>query len=57
VASVRFYASAGNFILYTKYKGSDPEISANADSNTAAGRDKNSVPAGKNYTLGLTVGF
>ena len=57
VSSVRFYASAGNFILYTKYKGSDPEISANGDSNTAAGRDKNSVPAGKNYTLGITVGF
>jgi hypothetical protein len=57
VSSIRIYGSAGNFILYTKYTGSDPEISANADSNTAAGRDKNSVPAGKTFTLGLTVGF
>ena len=57
LSSLRVYASAGNFILYTKYTGSDPEISANADSNTGAGRDKNSVPAGKTFTLGLTVGF
>jgi TonB-linked SusC/RagA family outer membrane protein len=57
ISTARIYGSAGNFILYTKYTGSDPEISANADSNTAAGRDKNSVPAGKTFTLGLTVGF
>jgi len=57
ISSMRLYAAASNFILYTKYTGSDPEISANADSNTAAGRDKNSVPAGKTFVLGLNVGF
>lgn len=57
ISSIRLYASAGNFILYTKYTGSDPEISANGDSNTSAGRDKNSVPAGRAYTLGLNIGF
>ncbi|MDB5111124.1 MAG: SusC/RagA family TonB-linked outer membrane protein [Mucilaginibacter sp.] len=57
VSSVRIYGTAGNFILYTKYTGSDPEISANGDSNTAAGHDKNAVPAGKTFTLGLSVGF
>lgn len=57
IASLRIYATAGNFLLYTKYTGMDPEISANVDSNTASGRDKNSVPAGKTYTLGLSVGF
>lgn len=57
IASLRVYATAGNFILYTKYTGSDPEISANGDSNTAAGRDKNSLPAGKTFTFGLSVGF
>lgn len=57
ISSLRIYASAGNFILYTKYTGSDPEISANGDSNTAPGRDKNSVPAGKTFMLGLTAGF
>lgn len=57
ISSLRVYATAGNFILHTKYTGSDPEISANADSNTAAGRDKNALPAGKTFTFGLSVGF
>jgi TonB-linked SusC/RagA family outer membrane protein len=57
ISSIRAYASASNIILHTKYTGSDPEISANGDSNTAAGRDKNSVPAGKSFTFGINVGF
>ena len=57
ISSMRIYASATNFLLHTKYTGSDPEISANGNSNTAAGRDKNAVPAGKSFTLGLSVGF
>jgi len=57
VSSIRVYGSASNFILHTRYTGSDPEISANGDSNTAAGRDKNSVPAGRWYTFGINVGF
>lgn len=57
ISSLRIYATGGNFLLYTKYTGMDPEISANGDSNTAAGRDKNSVPAGKTFTFGLSVGF
>lgn len=57
VSSIRLYASAGNILLLTKYTGSDPEVSANGDSNTAAGRDKNLVPAGKTFTLGINVGF
>ncbi|WP_162303829.1 SusC/RagA family TonB-linked outer membrane protein [Paracnuella aquatica] len=57
LSSIRLYAAASNFILYTKYTGSDPEISANGDSNTASGRDKNAVPAGQSFTLGLNLGF
>ncbi|MFD2870831.1 SusC/RagA family TonB-linked outer membrane protein [Mucilaginibacter ximonensis] len=57
VSSIRIYGSAGNIILHTKYTGSDPEVSANGDSNTAAGRDKNLVPAGRTFTFGLNVGF
>jgi hypothetical protein len=57
VSSIRIYGSASNIILHTSYTGSDPEISANGDSNTAAGRDKNSVPAGRSFTLGVNVGF
>jgi TonB-linked SusC/RagA family outer membrane protein len=57
ISSIRLYASAGNIILQTKYTGSDPEVSANGDSNTAAGRDKNMVPAGKSFTFGINVAF
>jgi TonB-linked SusC/RagA family outer membrane protein len=57
ISSIRIYVMASNFILYTKYTGSDPEISANGDSNTASGRDKNAVPAGKSFTFGLNVGI
>lgn len=57
ISSMRLYAAATNFILYTKYTGSDPEVSANGDSNTAPGRDKNAVPAGKSFTMGLNLGF
>jgi len=57
LSTIRIYGSASNIILHTKYTGSDPEISANGDSNTAAGRDKNLVPAGKSFTLGINVGF
>lgn len=57
VSSIRIYGTANNIILHTNYTGSDPEISANGDSNTAAGRDKNSVPAGKSFTLGVNVAF
>lgn len=57
ISSVRVYGSASNIILHTKYSGSDPEISANGDSNTASGRDKNSIPAGRSFTIGINVGF
>ncbi|WP_169927077.1 TonB-dependent receptor [Mucilaginibacter auburnensis] len=57
ISSMRIYATGGNFLLYTKYTGSDPEVSANGDSSTGAGRDKNSLPAGKTFTFGLSVGF
>ncbi|MFA6083850.1 TonB-dependent receptor [Mucilaginibacter sp.] len=57
ISSIRVYGSASNIIIHTNYTGSDPEISANGDSNTASGRDKNSVPAGKTFTLGVNVGF
>jgi TonB-linked SusC/RagA family outer membrane protein len=54
-SSVRFYGMVTNILLWTKYTGSDPEISANGNSNTAPGADKNSVPAGRSFTFGVTV--
>jgi hypothetical protein len=57
INSIRLYASATNFILWTKYSGADPEISANGDDNKTSGRDQNQMPAGKAFTFGINIGF
>lgn len=57
IASVRFYLQATNLAVVTKYKGSDPEVSANGNSNLAPGVDRNTVPSSRIFTFGLNVGF
>lgn len=57
IASVRIYLQATNLAVVTKYKGSDPEVSANGNSNLAPGVDRNTVPSSRIFTFGLNVGF
>lgn len=57
IASVRFYLQTTNLAVVTKYKGSDPEVSANGNSNLAPGVDRNTVPSSRIFTFGLNVGF
>lgn len=57
IASVRFYLQATNLAVVTKYKGSDPEVSANGNSNLAPGVDRNTVPSSRIFTFGINVGF
>ncbi|MCE2790081.1 MAG: TonB-dependent receptor, partial [Saprospiraceae bacterium] len=57
VASIRAYGQAQNALLFTNYSGSDPEISANGNSNIAPGVDRNSVGQARILTFGLQVGF
>ncbi|WP_299287943.1 TonB-dependent receptor [uncultured Mucilaginibacter sp.] len=57
ISSIRIYAQGYNLYTLTKYKGSDPEISSNGNSNTAPGDDRNSVPSGRTFTFGINVGF
>ncbi len=56
ISSLRVYAQASNILTFTRYRGSDPEISINGNS-INSGKDQN-VPANASvYTLGLNVGF
>jgi len=56
ISSARVYAQASNILTFTKYTGSDPEISINGNS-INSGKDQN-VPANASvFTLGVNLGF
>ena len=57
IASLRIFASANNAFLFTKYTGTDPEVSTNGNSNTAPGVDRNTVPMPRTYTVGVSLGL
>jgi TonB-dependent starch-binding outer membrane protein SusC len=57
ISNLRLYAQMQNALLFTKYSGSDPEISTNGDSNTAPGIDRNTLGQGKTSTVGLQINF
>ncbi|OGX91804.1 SusC/RagA family TonB-linked outer membrane protein [Hymenobacter coccineus] len=57
ISSVRVYGQVFNGFLITKYTGTDPDISSNGNNNTTPGVDKNSIPQGRTFTLGVNVGF
>jgi TonB-dependent starch-binding outer membrane protein SusC len=43
--------------VFTKYTGSDPEVSANGNSNLAPGVDRNTAPQARSYSFGINVTF
>ncbi len=57
IESIRIYAQIFNLYTFTKYTGSDPEISSNGDSNLSPGCDRNSAPQARTYTMGLSINF
>ncbi|MET1053991.1 MAG: SusC/RagA family TonB-linked outer membrane protein [Pedobacter sp.] len=57
IASLRVYVQATNLAVFTGYKGSDPEVSTNGNSNLSPGVDRNGVPSARIFTFGLNVGF
>lgn len=56
ISSARIYVQGANLITWTKYRGSDPEISINGNS-IDSGKDHNSVVNAQVFTVGLNVGF
>lgn len=57
IEKVRLYAQISNALVFTKYTGSDPEVSANGNSNLTPGIDRNTVPQARTYTFGINVSF
>ncbi|EON77491.1 TonB-dependent receptor [Lunatimonas lonarensis] len=57
LSSVRVYSQVFNAFVWTKYTGTDPEISSNGNSNVSPGVEKNSVPQGRTFTMGINIGF
>lgn len=57
IAGLRVYAQASNLLTLTKYRGSDPEISSNGNSNIGSGLDNISIGGARNFTFGVNVSF
>jgi len=57
IERLRVYAQVFNAYLFTKYSGSDPEVSTNADSNLAPGVDRNTSPQARTYSFGVNISF
>ncbi len=57
ISNARFYVSGQNLAVITKYKGPDPEVATNGNSNASQGVDRNAVGNAAILTVGLTVGF
>ena len=57
VRNARFYISAQNPILFTKYKGFDPEVNNLGQNNLNRGDDYDAYPRSKTYTVGVNIGL
>ncbi|WP_312421582.1 SusC/RagA family TonB-linked outer membrane protein [Epilithonimonas sp.] len=57
VKSVRFYVSAINPIIFTKYSGYTPELSGDGNPYGSAGVELDSYPALRSFVFGLNVNF
>ncbi|MBE3086279.1 MAG: hypothetical protein IMZ64_08700 [Bacteroidetes bacterium] len=57
IEKVRLYAQVFNAYAFTKYTGSDPEISTNGNNNLTPGIDRNSVPQSRTYSFGVNITF
>lgn len=54
---LRIYASAQNYITWTKYSGYDPEVNRFGQDNVSQGFDYGSYPAAKTILFGVNVGI
>jgi len=57
ISSVRLYGQINNALLFTRYTGVDPEVSANGNANTTPGVEYNTAGLGRTFTLGVNVKF
>jgi TonB-dependent starch-binding outer membrane protein SusC len=57
IQSIRLYTQIFNAFVFTKYTGSDPEVSTNGDTNLSPGVDRNTAPQARTLTFGINVNF
>ncbi len=57
IEKIRLYAQVFNAYVFTKYTGSDPEVSTNGDTNLAPGVDRNTAPQSRTWSFGATINF
>jgi TonB-dependent starch-binding outer membrane protein SusC len=57
IESLRLYAQVFNAFVFTKYTGSDPEVSTNGNSNVTPGIDRNTAPQARTISFGVNVSF
>lgn len=57
IQSIRLYSQIFNAFVFTKYNGSDPEVSTNGDTNLSPGIDRNTAPQARTITFGINVAF
>ncbi|WP_235941826.1 SusC/RagA family TonB-linked outer membrane protein [Cyclobacterium roseum] len=57
VRNARFFISAQNPVLFTKYKGFDPEVNNLGQNNLNRGDDYDAYPRSKTYTVGVNIGL
>jgi hypothetical protein len=55
MSKLRVYASTNNLFTATKYKGLDPGVGGNADTNF--GIDVGNYPITRSWTFGVNLGF
>jgi len=57
ISNLRVYTSVNNAFIITKYTGVDPEISTNGNANLGSGIERNSIPNGRTFVFGISLGF
>jgi TonB-linked SusC/RagA family outer membrane protein len=57
LSKIRVYVSGQNLLTFTKYRGFDPEVNSDFNSNTSYGVDIFAYPAARTYTLGANLTF
>jgi TonB-linked SusC/RagA family outer membrane protein len=55
--NAKVFVSGTNLITWTKYKGYDPEVSANATSSLSPGIDFGTVPQYRTFSTGMNITF
>lgn len=57
IRKARVYVSGQNLLTFTKYRGYDPEVNSDFNSNTQYGVDNYAYPAARTLTFGASLSF